>query len=257
MSNKTDTATLVSYCNDLLEVAGVEDYCPNGLQVAGKDSISKLISGVTACQELIERAIEGGADALLVHHGYFWRGEDPCLVGMKRRRVRLLMEHDINLIVYHLPLDISRKYSNNTHLGSLFGIDTTADSVQYLDPHLRIGFVADLPAATTPQELEKLLHDKLARQPLHLSGGQSKIKRLAWCSGAGQKFIEQAAALGADCYLSGEVSENTFHSARELGIDYFAIGHHNSEVGGVQLLAEELVRKFKLQHKFIDIPNPV
>lgn len=253
---------LVSFCDELLQVQGIKDYCPNGLQVQGRKEVSSIISGVTACKELIMRAQQGNADVLLVHHGYFWKGEDARVIGMKYERLKLLLDSGINLLAYHLPLDIHRELGNNAYLGTMLGIDTTKDAVEILLPQDKLGFVAELNEPLNGAELKQLLHEKLGREPLHIDGhmdGQADrpIKRIAWCSGAAQDFIEQAKEHNADCYISGEVSERTFHFARENAIDYYAIGHHCSETGGVKLLGERIAAEFGISHKFIDIPNPV
>ena len=253
-----DINKLVGFCDDILDARNCPDYCPNGLQVQGQNQITHLVSGVTACRELIRQAIAERAQALLVHHGYFWKGEDSRLVGMKYRRVKDLMDADISLIAYHLPLDIHNELGNNAYIGKILGIDTSADSVDLLSPKDKLGFVCDLPRRMAAVELYDLLKIQLGRQPLHIPAKEDGIiKRIAWCSGAAQGLIEQARVARADAYLSGEVSENTFHFAKENGIDYFAIGHHYSEVGGVQLLGERLVTEFGISHKFIDIPNPI
>lgn len=257
---KVDINQLVAYCDDLLAVKNCRDYCPNGLQVQGKRKVSYIISGVTACQELITRARQQDADAVLVHHGYFWRGEDARVIGMKYERIKLLLDAGINLIAYHLPLDIHNELGNNAYLGKILGIDTMSKQVDLLVPEQQLGFIADLPKPLSKRQLFNLLSDKLGREPLDIpciESDNKSIKRIAWCSGAAQDFIEQAKEQGADCYLSGEVSERTFHFVKENEIDYFAIGHHYSETGGVQLLGEHLAQQFGIKHKFIDIPNPI
>lgn len=257
MSASIPTRKIVQFCDRILDSASVNDYCPNGLQVQGKQEVSRIISGVTACQELIKQAIEAKADLLLVHHGYFWKGEDASVVGMKYERLKLLIGAGINLLAYHLPLDIHRELGNNAHLGSMLGINTQDKKVATLLPEENLGFIADLAKPLGGEELKQLLWDKLEREPLHLSGHNKPITRVAWCSGAAQDFIQQAQEQGADCYISGEVSERTFHFAKEHGIDYYAIGHHASETGGVQLLGDKIAAEFGIPHQFIDVPNPV
>lgn len=232
-----------------------KDYCPNGLQVQGRAQVGRLISGVTACQALIDAAIETNADAILVHHGYFWRGEEPVLTGIKRRRIKTLMEHDISLIAYHLPLDAHPELGNNVQLAKILGLDPIA-ALSRQNNH-DMGLVAQLPAPVSGAELATLLAKRLQRQPLHIAGSQNPIDTVAWCTGAAQGYIEQAVAAGADAFISGEISEQTVHAAREYGIHYFAAGHHATERYGVQALGRLLAQRFDLQHQFIDIDNPV
>ncbi len=273
-----DINKIVSFVDDLLNAATCKDYCPNGLQVQGKAEVSKIISGVTASEALIRQAIDEGGDAILAHHGYFWRNEDQRIVGMKRKRLELLLGAKLNLIVYHLPLDIHNQLGNNAYLGTILGVDTTSKEVEILDQASKLGFVAELEKSMSCEELSKLLEDKLGRKPLHISyddkqaggarkqtggaqlrpyNGNKKIKRIAWCSGAAQGYIQQAKNKDVDCYLSGEVSESTFHFVQEQKIHYYAIGHHYSETGGVQLLGNRLAEEFSIAHKFIDVPNPI
>ena len=253
-----DINKIVAFADDLLNAATCKDYCPNGLQVQGKQEVSKIISGVTASEALIRQAIDEGGDAILAHHGYFWRNEDQRIVGMKRQRLELLLGAKLNLIVYHLPLDIHNQLGNNAYLGTILGVDTTSKEVEILDQASKLGFVAELEKSMSCEELSKLLEDKIGRKPLHISYDSSKqIKRIGWCSGAAQGFIQQAKDKNVDCYLSGEVSESTFHFVQEQKIHYYAIGHHYSETGGVQLLGNRLAQEFSIEHKFIDVPNPI
>jgi dinuclear metal center YbgI/SA1388 family protein len=211
-----------------------------------------LVSGVTASQALLDAALELGADAILVHHGWFWKGEAPCLVGIKGRRVRTLMVAGRALLAYHLPLDAHAELGNNRQLAEVLGIveprPVGAGGLLW-----RGRLVAPRPAA----ELALEVGERLGRRPLHLTGIDRPVQELAWCTGAAQRYIGEAHALGADLYISGEVSEQTAHEARELGIDYLAAGHHATERYGVQALGAYLARRFALQHHFIDIDNPV
>ncbi|HEY0634898.1 MAG TPA: Nif3-like dinuclear metal center hexameric protein [Gammaproteobacteria bacterium] len=246
---------LVVYCDKFLESGAYQDYAPNGLQVAGRERIATLVSGVTACAALIEAAIELKADALLVHHGWFWRGEEPRVVGMKARRLRQLLCADINLIAYHLPLDGHATLGNNVVLGERLGVALHGRFGE--GPAGGIACHGVLEPALSAEALGRRMEQLLARRPLLLHGGSHPIRRLGWCSGAAQGYLEQAAALGLDAFVSGEVSERTFHEARELGIHYFAAGHHATERYGVAALGEHLARKYGLTHRFIDIDNPV
>ncbi len=242
-------AELSHFCDDFLDVAGFEDYCPNGLQVEGLRPVRKLVSGVTASLALIEAALEEGADALLVHHGYFWKGEAAPLTGVKGRRIRRLMQADVSLLAYHLPLDAHPTVGNNAELGRIMGWLTTGQ--QGLLWH------GETDQAISAQALMEQLGDRLDSSPLLIEGGTQPVRRIAWCSGAAQSMIEQAAALGVDAFVSGEISEQTVHLARELGIHYVAAGHHASERFGVQALGGLLAERFGLEHEFIDIDNPV
>lgn len=246
-----ERAELLNYTNTLLCSDRITDYCPNGLQIEGSSTIHKIASGVTASWQLIDCAIEYGADTVLTHHGYFWKNENPCLVGMKGNRIRQLFKHDINLITYHLPLDLHSIYGNNALWGQAMGWEGTPSAVEPLI------YIHQLESPIDIGELKRRLCECLNRSPLHLNGGHKEISCIAWCSGGAQDFIEKAAELGADAFLSGEVSEKTTHSARELGIDYFACGHHATEIFGVRALGEHVSQKFSLEHKFFNIHNPV
>lgn len=244
---------LVAYADDILEVERFADYCPNGLQVEGRIEVQKLVSGVTASQALIDAAIEQQADILLVHHGYFWRGEDARIIGMKRQRLHSLLQAGISLLAYHLPLDAHPIYGNNAQLGERLGFVTEGQFGG--DP--AIGLYGQLSEPMSASALASHIGQELQRPPLHIAGGASLVHTIAWCTGAAQGYIEQASQLGVDAYLSGEISEQTTHVAREVGIHYFAAGHHATERYGVQALGEHLAAQFGLEHRFIDIPNPV
>lgn len=242
-------------CNSTLEPDRFRDYCPNGVQVEGAAEVSKIISGVTASQALIDTAIEQGAQAILVHHGYFWKGESPRVVGMKRRRLKALLENNISLIAYHLPLDAHPQLGNNAQLASL--LELTVE--QGLEPgnDRSIGLFGRLAKPMSGAEFARHIEQKLGRTPLHIAGCEGEISRVAWCTGAAQEMIEQAVSLGADAYLSGEISEPTVHSAREMGIHYYAAGHHATERYGVQALGDYLSEQLGIEHRFVDIDNPV
>lgn len=246
---------IVLYANKLLDASSFKDYCPNGLQVQGRGKVTRLISGVTANRDLIETAIERRADALLVHHGYFWRGEDLCITGIKRQRLKLLLQHEMSLIAYHLPLDAHAKVGNNVCLARLLGFNVKGPLDAGLDRGL--GLYGNLKPALDTQAFVQLVERRLGRAPLLIKGGSHLIRSIGWCTGAAQGFIEQAAARGLDAYLSGEISEPTVHVAREVGLHYVAAGHHATERYGVQALGEHLARQFRLQHEFVDIDNPV
>jgi dinuclear metal center YbgI/SA1388 family protein len=247
----TELKALLAYCAELLAVADFADYCPNGLQVEGRSEVRRIVTGVTASQALIEAAVADGADALLVHHGFFWKGEDPRLIGIKGRRVRGLMSADLSLLAYHLPLDAHPQLGNNRQLAERLGIvEPRAVNAGGLLWQGRL--TTPLPAAA----LAERIASALGRPPLHIPAADRPIATLAWCTGGCQREITAAAALGVDAFLSGEISESTTHQARESGVDYFAIGHHASERDGIRALGEHLAERFCLAHRFVEIDNP-
>lgn len=249
----TPLIKLVAYTNALLK-GNFQDYCPNGLQVEGRPDVGKLVSGVTASLALLEAAAERGADAVLVHHGYFWRSEAPTVTGMKRRRLQFLLTHDLSLLAYHLPLDDHPVYGNNAQLGNLLGMEVAGRFGVAEGP--AIGCHGRLTQAMSGSVFAEHVNAKLGRAPLHVPGRAASIDTIGWCTGAAQAYIEQAAAMGLDAYLTGEVSEQTVHVAREMGIHFFAAGHHATERYGAKALGEHLAEVFDLQHEFIDVDNP-
>ncbi len=248
--------TLVEYLNELLQPQLYRDYTPNGLQVEGRDEVHALAVAVTASLEVVERAAEWGADALLVHHGYFWKGEPGVITGAKRARLRALLANDINLLAYHLPLDGHAELGNNVQLGRRLGWQIEG---RFGDgPDGGIGFWGSLAQPVSPQMLATQLESELGRAPQWIDGqGGETIERLAWCSGAAQDWLEAAAALGVDAFVSGEISERTYHVAREAGVHYFAAGHHATERLGPLALGAQLQQRFDLEMTFIDQNNPI
>lgn len=241
---------LVAWCDQQLDATRFKDYCPNGLQVEASQGVQTLVSGVTASQALIDAAAEAGADALLVHHGYFWKGEASPLTGIKGRRIHSLMTRGISLIAYHLPLDAHLQWGNNAQLGQVLGLAGAPLAEGDLVWQAELN-------GDTATTIAARIEDALGRAPLLLAGGPDRIRRIAWCTGAAQGYIEQAAAAGCDAFISGEVSEQTAHQAAELGLHYFGAGHHATERYGVQALGRALAEQFDLNHRFIDIPNPI
>lgn len=247
-------AQLNQWFNELLEPQAFQDYCPNGLQVEGARPVQKLVLGVTASQLLIDQAIAAGADAVLVHHGYFWKGEDACITGMKRRRIQTLLEAGVSLWAYHLPLDAHSVLGNNAQLAARMGWQTEAGIKPGPRPIGNVGSPSEpLSAAQMKQQLASVLE----YEPLHIAGGPEQIKRVAWCTGGAQGMIQAAWEAGADAYISGEISEPTVHAARELGIHYFAAGHHATERYGVQAVGAEAAKQWGIDVEFIDCPIPV
>ncbi|MDD5241730.1 MAG: Nif3-like dinuclear metal center hexameric protein [Sulfuricella sp.] len=243
---------LEDYTGQLLDTIRFRDYCPNGLQVEGRPEISRLVTGVTASLDLLKAAIDAGADAILVHHGYFWKNEDARIVGVKRARIELLLRHNVSLLAYHLPLDAHPELGNNAQLArkldftvaGWFGEQNTACH----------GTLADTPRLL---QLGARVATALGRQPLIIGEESRPIRRVAWCSGGAQGYFEEAIRLGVDAFLTGEISEQSVHLARETGVAFIAAGHHATERYGVQALGEHLAAKFGIIHQFIDIDNPV
>jgi dinuclear metal center YbgI/SA1388 family protein len=225
------------------------------LQIAGSEQIQRVVSGVTASLELIDAAIDLEADTLLVHHGYFWRGEDPRIIGIKQKRLKQLLTHNINLIAYHLPLDAHPTLGNNAQLSMRLDIEVDGRIAGTGDPALALcGCLAE-PASLS--DFSDKVSRVLERDPLVIQGHNRPITTIGWCSGAAQGYIEQAAELGLDAFMSGEISEQTVHLARELGINYIAAGHHATERYGVLALGNHLTENFDIKHQFIDLDNPV
>jgi len=246
---------LCDFCDDYLKVSEFNDYCPNGLQVESHPEVEHIVAGVTASLAQIEAAIDVGADTLLVHHGYFWKGESQPIAGFKGRRITRLIRNNINLLAYHLPLDAHPVIGNNAQLAKVMGwnVEGSFGSVGIHD----IVFHGSLQNTLSLDELSRDIAVKLDTKPLSISAGEKPVNSIAWCTGAAQSYIENAAQRGIDVFVSGEVSEHTFHFAREAGIHYIAAGHHATERYGVQALAELIAEKFQIRQQFIDIPNPV
>lgn len=243
---------LVDYISSLLEADRFRDYAPNGLQVEGRAEVRRIASAVTASQHVLESATAWGADALLVHHGYFWRNEAPAITGIKKRRVAHLIHHDISLLAYHLPLDAHPELGNNARLAHLLGfIETGRFGEQNIASH------GQLAQPQTLSILARHVAEKLHRIPLALGDPAHEIRRIAWCSGGAQGYFEEAAALGVDAFLTGEASEYNFHLAEETGVAFIAAGHHATERYGVQALGAHIAERFGLEHRFLDQDNPV
>lgn len=243
---------LCAYLDATLDAARFRDYCPNGLQVEGRADINKVVCGVTASQALIDEAIRQGADALVVHHGWFWKGEDGRVTGMRKARMAALLKHDINLIAYHLPLDAHGELGNNAQLARVAGW-----LVEGRFAEQDIGFYGRTAERQSAAAVAAHLHQVLGRQPLLVGNGEREVARIAWCTGGAQGYFEQAIAVGADLFVSGEISEQTTHLARESGVPYIAAGHHATERYGVQALAQRLTDVFGIQCRYVEVENPV
>ena len=249
-----DREQLSEYLACLLDIKRIRDFSPNGLQVEGRGRIASVVTGVTASAALIDAALAEGADAILVHHGYFWRGEDGRITGTRRRRLRSLLANDLNLFAYHLPLDMHPELGNNAQLGLRLGL---VRQEQFGENDLGWLGQADDPQLRTVGELAARIEQRLGRTPMLIGDPQQPVGRIGWCTGAAQGFLDDAIFAGANTYLSGEISEQTVHLARESGVAYLACGHHATERYGVQALGEHLATQFGIRHRFIDIDNPV
>ncbi|MBA2721602.1 MAG: Nif3-like dinuclear metal center hexameric protein [Methylibium sp.] len=242
---------LDSYLSTLLEVDRFKDYGPNGLQVEGKPQVRKLVSGVTASLAFIEAAAAAGADAVLVHHGLFWRNQDGRVTGWLKRRIATLLQHDLSLFAYHLPLDAHPEHGNNAQLGAKLKFATEGRFGEQ-----QLGFVGRPPQPLTGAALSALIQFRLGRAPVVVEGDARPIRRVAWCTGGAQGYFEAAIAAGADAFLTGEISEPQAHIARETGVAFYACGHHATERYGAKALGAHLAQLFDLEHEFIDIDNP-
>lgn len=243
---------LLDYTGQLLEVGRFRDYCPNGLQVEGRREVNVIVSGVSASQQLLEHAAEAGADAILVHHGWFWKNDDVRVTGIRRRRLKFLLERDINLIGYHLPLDAHPQLGNNAQLAQQLGFN-----IDGWFGEQQIGAYGTVQTPATLQDLCSRTERALQRIPMAIGEPQQEIRRIAWCTGAAQDYLRLAVELEVDAFITGEISEHTVHLARESGIAFIAAGHHATERGGIRALGEHLANQFGLTHHFIDIENPV
>lgn len=247
---------LENYLNTLLKPELIKDFCPNGLQIQGNDTINRIVTGVTATQALIDQAISQNADALLVHHGFFWKNESSVISGMKYHRIKALLDHNINLFAYHLPLDIHSELGNNAQLAKLLDIKVIGP-LEIGNP-LSVAIHGEFEQAISGEKLADKISNRLKRQCLHITPNSNKaIRTVAWCTGGGQGYIELAAAQGFDAFISGEASEQTTHVAKEMDIHFFAAGHHATERYGAKALGEHLAKEFNIDVQFIDIDNPV
>lgn len=245
---------LAKYLEQTLDITRFRDYCPNGIQVEGREAIETLVTGVTASAALIEAALDMKADAILVHHGYFWRGEDPRVIGIRHKRLKLLLTNDINLFAYHLPLDMHPEFGNNVQLARQLGLHVTEGRFG----ENALGWLGTAgEGVKTVGDLAQVVEKRLGRTPLVIGDLNQPLERIGWCTGAAQNMLADAIAAGASAYLSGEISEPTVHLAREMGVAYLACGHHATERYGVQALGAHIAEHFGIEHRFIDIDNPV
>lgn len=249
---------LLHWLNTTLQPDRFRDYCPNGLQVQGSNTIRHIITGVTASKALLEHAAAVGADTVLVHHGWFWKNEDPCVRGMKRERLALALASNLNLLAYHLPLDAHPSLGNNAQLARVLGLtpSLTQDGLPLTCGPENLVWLGELPKVQSLSEFGALVEQRLGRAPLCIGRQDKPLKRVAWCTGAAQSMIDAAIAAGVDVYISGEISEPTQHAAQENDIAYIAAGHHATERYGVQALGQAIEHHFGVQVSFIDLHNP-
>lgn len=252
MEKTVQRKEILEYCDTLLMPEAFKDYAPNGLQVEGANHVSKIVTGVTASQALIDAAIDEEAEMILVHHGYFWGNEDPRVVGMKQKRLKALLQNNISLLAYHLPLDAHKEFGNNVELAKRLNID-----VEGCAGKMDLIFYGSFAAPKSVKALQSEIATKLHRQPLVLGPDSKEIRTIAWCTGAAQGYLMDAVALGVDAFISGEVSEQTKHIAEENNIVYLSAGHHATERYGIQALGERVASEFGIAHHFVDIDNPI
>lgn len=246
---------IIQWCNDTLKTHEFKDYAPNGLQIEGKSEVKKIVCAVTASQEAIDAAIAQQADLLLVHHGYFWKGEAYPITGMRGKRIKTLIQHDISLVAYHLPLDSHPTLGNNAAIADLLELEI----FEALDASERhpIGNIGYLKQALTPEDFKNLLTERLGFQTIHLPADKKTIQKVGFCTGAAQDFISKAAEQNCDAYISGEVSERTYYEAKELDVHYYACGHHATERYGVQRLGKAISEQFNLEYSYFELNNPI
>ena len=243
---------LRDYKASLLQTGLFMDYCPNGLQVEGRAEVRRIATGVTASQQVLDAAIAWGADAILVHHGYFWRNEDAAITGIKKRRIAQLLRNDVSMLAYHLPLDAHPELGNNARLGKLLGL---AEHGRFGEQN--IACLGELESPQTLAQFAAWIGGRLQRVPQAIGDNAKNIRKVAWCGGGAQGYFEAAIAQGVDAYISGEISEQSFHLAQESGVAFIAAGHHATERLGIQALGEHLAARFNLEHRFFDQDNPV
>jgi dinuclear metal center YbgI/SA1388 family protein len=244
--------SIIEYLDDLLDVKRFNDYCPNGLQVHGRDEVKKVVAGVTASLDFLKTAQAAGADTVLVHHGYFWKNEDATVTGLKKKRIEFLLQHQMNLIAYHLPLDAHPELGNNAQLAKILDLQIDGNATQQ-----NLVMLGHLPQAKLLAEFSQQIAKKLKRNPMVIGSANKPIKKVAWCTGAAQGYFHQILSEQVDAYITGEISEANFHIANESGVAFISAGHHATERYGVKALAQQLEQQFDIQTSFIDIDNPV
>lgn len=246
---------ILQWCNDTLKTQEFKDYAPNGLQIEGRSEVKKILCAVTASQEAIDAAIAQQADLLLVHHGYFWKGEPYPITGMRGNRIKTLIRNDISLVAYHLPLDSHPILGNNAAIAEILELE----NIEALDASERhpIGNIGYLKQAISPEAFKEILTERLGFKTIHLKADKKTIQKVGFCTGAAQDFIGKAAEQLCDAYISGEVSERTYYEAKELDVHYYACGHHATERYGVQRLGQAISEQFNLEYSYFELNNPI
>lgn len=246
---------IIQWCDQTLKSHEFKDYAPNGLQIEGTSEVKKILCAVTASQTAIDAAIAYGADLLLVHHGYFWKGEPYPITGMRGKRIKSLIQHDISLVGYHLPLDSHPTIGNNAAIADLLELE----HIEALDPNERnpIGNIGYLKSAMSPEAFKQFASEKLGFDAIHLPADKTSIQKVGFCTGGAQDYIKKAADQDCDAYMSGEVSERTFYEAQELNVHYYACGHHATEKYGVQRLAKAISEQFNIEYSYFELNNPI
>ncbi|RLA07077.1 MAG: Nif3-like dinuclear metal center hexameric protein [Gammaproteobacteria bacterium] len=244
------TTQIVNFCNDYLNIDNIDDYCPNGLQIQGSPNTTKIITAVSVSANIILQAIEEKAQTILTHHGFFWKNEAPQITGIKRTRIKLLLENNINLLTYHLPLDIHPLIGNNIRLAK------TLNLVNIRHKNKGGFYYGEFEKEISMPEFNKFIDDTFKTHSIYVGDSDKKIKTVGLCTGAGQNFMQQAIDLNLDIFISGEHSENNYYLANESETNFISMGHHNSEKYGIMKLGELLQDKFFIQHKFLDSVNP-
>jgi dinuclear metal center YbgI/SA1388 family protein len=246
---------ILQWCNDTLKTQEFKDYAPNGLQIEGNSEVKKILCAVTASQEAIDAAITQQADLLLVHHGYFWKGEAYPITGMRGKRIKALIKNDISLMAYHLPLDSHPILGNNAAIAEILELE----NIEALDASERhpIGNIGYLKQAISPEAFKEILTERLGFNTIHLNADKESIQKVGFCTGAAQDFISKAAEQDCDAYISGEVSERTYYEAKELDVHYYACGHHATERYGVQRLGQAISEQFNLEYSYFELNNPI
>ncbi|QQT93263.1 Nif3-like dinuclear metal center hexameric protein [Acinetobacter johnsonii] len=246
---------IIQWCDQTLKSPEFKDYAPNGLQIEGKTEVHKILAAVTASQDAIDAAIRENADLLLVHHGYFWKGEAYPITGMRGKRIKSLIQHDISLLAYHLPLDSHPSLGNNAAIADLLELER----IETLDPSERhpIGNIGYLNQPMPVEEFKTFVSEKLKFDVTHLPADKTMIEKVGFCTGGAQDYIVKAAEQGCDTYISGEVSERTFYEAKELDVHYFACGHHATERYGVQRLGQAISEQFDIEYVYFELNNPI
>ena len=241
--------------NEKLAVQDFQDYAPNGLQVEGREQVQRVVTGVTACQALLDEAVRLNADAVLVHHGYFWKGEAYPITGMRGKRIKTLIQHDISLAAYHLPLDSHPVLGNNAAIADLLELE----NIEALDPSERnpVGNIGYLKQPMAPKAFQAFASERLGFNAVHLPAAPAFIQKVGFCTGGAQDYISKAAEQQCDAYISGEVSERTFYEAKELNVHYYACGHHATERHGVQRLAKAISEQFNIEYSYFELNNPI